>query len=51
MVQHAPDEQHREFIFNSDVGAREEEVIVITYERKLKTPTLPRVMREKLKRN
>ena len=43
VLQHAPDEYHKQFIFNGpEVGARADEVIVITYERKIKPTTLPR---------
>jgi hypothetical protein len=40
MLQHSPDEQYRQFVFNSEVGAGDDEVIVVTYERRIKTPTL-----------
>jgi hypothetical protein len=42
-IQHAPDQFHREFVFDGrEVGALDDEVIVITYERKIKPKTLPR---------
>lgn len=40
MLQHAPDETHRQFVFVRGVGARDDEDIVITYERRKKKPTL-----------
>lgn len=43
MVQHAPDERHRQFVFEGEqVGVEFDEVVVVTYERKRKPPTLER---------